>query len=104
MVLPDDQERVYPSYRVVVDIVDATEGASEDEIINCLNYLRNERGLRPGSKNGPQHFSWFKTVVADYFVKKRNREFVINPARGAHKPSNSSGLSRLEFDRMTEAF
>jgi hypothetical protein len=50
--------------------MDAAGGASEDEVVACL---REERGLRAETKNGPR-FSWLKTVVTDYFSQKRDRQ------------------------------
>jgi len=47
------EERITPTARLVVDIMDAAGGHSEDEVIACLRYLREERGLRPGVKMGP---------------------------------------------------
>jgi hypothetical protein len=70
-------------------------------VIQCLRYLKDERGLRPRTKHGPRHFSWFKTVVADYFRKKRDREAVINPASVAGAADQR--LSSTEFDAMTDA-
>jgi hypothetical protein len=75
---PND-ERVLPSDRHVVDIVDAADGGTEDEIIQCLRYLYNERGLEPATRNGPRQFSWFPTVVGDYFRQKRERQDAANP-------------------------
>jgi hypothetical protein len=69
----DNKEAVIPGPRTVVDIVKAAGGASENEIIECLRYLRNERGLMPGTKYGPRTFSWFKTTVADYFQQKLSK-------------------------------
>ena len=97
MTLPGE-ERIYASTRLVVDIMDAAGGASEEAVLGCLRYLRQERGLRPGTKRGPRHFSWFKTVVADYFAQKRDQEFVAGNA-GGHPPT----LSSEEFDLMTGA-
>jgi hypothetical protein len=77
------------------------EGAREGEVVDCLRYLRNERGLRPGTKNGPRHFSWFKTVVADYFRQKREHDFVINPSQFCASQSDPAGLSDEEFAAMT---
>ncbi len=102
MTTEDDTERLYPSDRQVVDVMDAAIGASEEEAIQCLRYLRDERGLRPGTKHGPRHFGWFKTVVADYFRQKTDREMVYAPAN-VDRPRKSS-LSQAEFDSMTEAF
>jgi hypothetical protein len=99
MTAPGD-ERIYPSARLVVDIMDAAGGPSEDEVIACLCYLREERGLRPGTKRGPRHFSWFKTVIADYFSQKRDRDLVTgNGANPAGK--NPYMLSAEEFESMT---
>ena len=99
MITVDDPERVYPTDRLVVDVVDAAAGAAEGEVIRCLHYLREERRLLPGRRHGPRHFSWFKTVVADYFQRKQFREMVFSPP-----PSNGAGdLSKEEFDSMTEA-
>jgi hypothetical protein len=96
----DDKEAVIPGPRTVVDIVKAAGGASENEIIECLRYLHNERGLMPGTKYGPRTFSWFKTTIADYFQQKRKRDEVVNPAT----PSYDSGkLSKAEFDDLTSA-
>ena len=92
-----DGERIYPSARTVVDVMDAAGGASDDEVIACLRYLREERGLRAGTKNGPRHFTWFKTVVTDYFFQKWDRVLVTGNAGGP------SALSSEEFDSMTGA-
>jgi Helix-turn-helix domain len=99
MVTAEDPERVYPSDRLVVDVMDAAAGATEEEVIRCLHYLRNERGLMPGSRHGPRRFSWFKTVVGDYFQQKRFRETVFSPA----PVSDPGKLSKKDFDSMTEA-
>ena len=102
MISGQDEERVYPSDRNVVDVMDAAAGATEAEVVQCLRYLHEERGLRPGTKYGPRHFSWFKTVVADYFLQKRDREFVINPSGNAYREMESgTGLNKADFDRMT---
>jgi hypothetical protein len=103
MMTTDDDERVYPRDRLVVDVMDAAAGATEEEVIKCLGYLKNERGLKPGTKNGPRHFSWFKTLIADYFHQKRNRETVYAPPDVEWGQRNRPGLSKDEFDSMTEA-
>jgi len=60
-----------------------------------LAYLRDERGLRYGAKNGPRHFSWFPTVVGDYFQKRRE---------GQLPPSATDvEFSQEQFDSMTDA-
>jgi len=56
MVTADDDERVYPSDRLVVDVMNAAAAATEEEVIQCLRYLKDERGLRPGTKHGPRRF------------------------------------------------
>jgi hypothetical protein len=76
----DDEERIYPSDRLVVDVMDVAGGASEDEVLRCLRYLCQERGLRRGAKHGPRTFSWFKTVVQSHFEERGERAFVANPA------------------------
>ena len=97
-----EQEDIYPSDRTVVDVMDVAGGATEEEVVVCLQYLYNERGLRCGTRNGPRHWAWFKTVVADYFSQKRDREFVINPFGHANRKSGSgTGLNKADFDRMT---
>jgi hypothetical protein len=98
-----DDERVYPSDRLVVDVMDAAAGATEEEVIRCLRYLKEERGLRPGTKHGPRHLSWFRTVVADYFLQKRSREEVYAPVNVEWDQRNGPGLSKEEFDSMTDA-
>lgn len=99
-----NEERIYPRDRHVVQVMDAAQGASEVEVIECLRHLREERGLLPGTRNGPRHFSWFPTVIGDYFSKKLAR------SQGADPPSSSyrlggqqNGLSPSVFDSMTEA-
>lgn len=103
MTTPEDPERVYPSERLVVDVMEAAGGATVEEVIQCLRYLREERGLRPGTKHGPRSFAWFKSVVADHFIEKRNREMVYAPPEVPWDRRNGPGLSQQEFDSMTEA-
>jgi hypothetical protein len=99
------QERVYPRERHVVDVMNAAQGATEEEVIECLRYLRQERGLKPGTRSGPRHFSWFPTVVGDYFRQKRERQEAGNPAgsSGSRGPIQGGGLDKAVFDSMTEA-
>lgn len=78
----DDLE--HPTDRMVVDIMDAAGTHDEQEVITALNYLYTDRGLKPFSKNGPRSFAWFKTVLLDYFEKKRDRESAANPC-GFHE-------------------
>jgi Helix-turn-helix domain len=95
MTIPGE-ERISPSPRLVVDVMNAAGGASEDDVLGCLRYLREERGLRPGTRNAPRHWAWFKTAVADYFTQQRERGFMAVPA-------NPSTLSAEEFAAMTGA-
>jgi hypothetical protein len=53
----------------------------------------------PGAKKGPRHFSWFKTVVTDYFSQKRDRELVTGNGNGGVP---WTALSREELVSMTE--
>ena len=103
MTTADDGERVYPLDRLVVEVMEAAAGATEEQVIRCLRYLKDERGLRPGTRHGPRHFSWFKTVVADHFRQQRNRETVYAPPDVDWDRRNGPGLSDSEFDSMTEA-
>ena len=103
MITPEDPDKVYPSDRIVVDVMDASGGAGEDEVLQCLKYLRDERGLRPGSRNGPRRFGWFKSVVADYFRQKHNREMVYAPPPVDWDRRNGQGPSQSELNSMTEA-
>lgn len=73
----DGQEDLPPSDRLVVDVMHVAAGASEADVVECLRYIRDERDLRPGGRNGPHHWSWYTTVVADYFSSKRIRDQVI---------------------------
>lgn len=99
VVTPEDPERVYPSDRQVVDVMDAAGGATEDETIRCLRYLRDDRRLLLGTKHGPRRFGWFKTVVGDYFQQKREREFVYSPPA----VSDTTRLSGTDIAAMTDA-
>jgi hypothetical protein len=73
------EERIYPTDRLVVDVVDAAEGTGEQDVIQCLQYFLEERGLRSGTVNGPRHFTWFPTSVGDYFRQKRRRLDAADP-------------------------
>lgn len=103
MMTAEDDERVYPSDRHVVDVMDASGGATEDEVVQCLRYLRDERRLLPGTRHGPRFFSWFKTAVADYFRQQRDGEMVYVPPDVDWDCRNGPGLSKSQFDSMTDA-
>ena len=94
---PED-EKVYPRPRHVVDVMDAAEGATEDEVLQCLSYLREERGLKPETRSGPRHFSWFPTVVGDYFRRRHERQQAANPTGVP-----DVGFSQAQFESMTGA-
>jgi hypothetical protein len=88
----------------VVEIINSAGGASEVDIIDCLQYLYRERGLKPGTKNGPRHFSWFPTVVGDYFRRKREREETADPVGSRGWSERRAGhLGKEEFDFLTDA-
>ncbi len=91
---PDD-EKVIPTPRHVVDVMEAAAGASEDEVVRCLCYLGEQRGLKPGTRNGPRHFSWFPVVVDEYFQRHRERE--LPPS------ATDVQFSQVQFDSMTAA-
>jgi hypothetical protein len=98
------QEDLYPTDRLVADVMDAAAGETEADVIACLEYLYGVRGLKPGIKNGPRHWSWFKTVVQDYFTRKREREENANPCgHAAWAGRNEARSDRETFDRMVEA-
>jgi hypothetical protein len=75
---PDRKD--YPTDRRVVEILDAAGGAAEDEVVTCLAFLYNERGLRPGTKHGPRNSRWFLTVVREHFESKRRQEEAAHPS------------------------
>jgi hypothetical protein len=84
--------------------MDAAGDATEDQVMQCLVYLYHERGLKPGTRNGPRNFNWFPTVVGDYFQKVCEREAAANPS-GYEEWSdrNEIMLSNLEMKSMTDA-
>ena len=90
-----DDEKAMPTLRHVVDVMDAAAGATEDEVLRCLFYLREERGLKPMTRNGPRHFSWFPVVVDEYFQRQRERQL---PSR-----ATDVQFSQDRFDSMTAA-
>lgn len=99
------EEKVYPRDRHVVEIVNASGGESEDDVMACLQYLYNERGLRPGTRNGPRHFSWFPTVVKDYFDRQREREEAANPSGFREwEDRNDARMTNEELGRRSSAF
>jgi hypothetical protein len=101
-----DDEKIYPTDRHVVDVMDAARGASEEGVIACLKYLHHDRGLKPGTKNGPRSFAWFPAVVQDYFSKREQREEIANPSGfNEWADGNEAGtLSRDQFDALTDSF
>jgi hypothetical protein len=100
----EGEDPILPSDRLVVDVMNAGAGASEQEVMECLGYFFNERGLRPGSRHGPRYFKWFITTVGDYFAQKHQREGVWRPdAKQSQDRMMSRADEKAEFDRMTEA-
>ena len=93
----DGQEDLIPTDRLVADVKEAAGGATEQQVIDGLRYLYDERGLRPGTRNGPRHWAWFKTTVSGYFADKRAREGMLNQSPPDYR------LSAEEFDGMTDA-
>jgi hypothetical protein len=79
---PNDpnEERIYPTDRQVVDVMNAADGENEQAVIDCILYLYNERGLRPNTQNGPVYFAWFATVVQDHFDRRKARNDAANPS------------------------
>jgi hypothetical protein len=75
MITEPQDEKAYPTERLVVNVIDAAGGGSEDEVLRCLSYFREQRGLKPGTKNGPRRFSWFPVVVGEYFQRQRERQY-----------------------------
>jgi hypothetical protein len=101
MTTADDKDRIFPSERQVADVMDAAAGASVEDVLQCLHYLRYERRLGPGTKHGPRYFAWFKTVVGDYFQQKSNREVVFAMPHRADQ--RGSRLPNSEFEFLTDA-
>jgi hypothetical protein len=75
----EGEEKQYPSDRHIADVVDAARGATDQEILRVLKHLYEERGLRPGTRNGPRHFTWFRTVIDDYYTQQEERRENANP-------------------------
>src|SRR5215472_2249550 len=96
-------EKEYPTERIVVEIMDASGTHDEHEVIAALNYLHDERGLKPFTKNGPRCFAWFKTVLQEHFAKKRERESAANPSGYRERQEhNDTLLGKAQFEAMTE--
>lgn len=71
------QPEDFPNPSKVVEIMDASGGESEAAVVDCLAHLYNNRGLRPGTTNGPRSFAWFPVVVHEYFTKRADREGAV---------------------------
>jgi hypothetical protein len=102
---PDD-DKIYPTEPRVVEIIDAAGGVTEEEVMQCIRYLYNERGLKPGTRHGPRSFAWFPTVVQDYFSKRREREGISNP-RGSQEWEDRTATRELKqriFRDLADAF
>ena len=100
---PDRKD--YPTDRRVVEILDAAGGAAEDEVVTCLAFLYNERGLRPGTKHGPRTFRWFLTVVREHFENKRRQEEAANPSTYTEWADRNDvrGVAMLEAIELPDA-
>jgi hypothetical protein len=97
------EKKEYPSDRTVVEIMDAAGTHDEPEVIEALNYLYGERGLKPFTEHGPHSFAWFKTVLQDHFTKKRDRESAANPCGHSEwEARNETRLSKAVFEAMTD--
>ena len=97
------EKKAYPSDRVVADIMDAAGTHDQKEVIEALNYLHSERGLKPFSKHGPRSFAWFKTVLQDHFAKKRGRESATDPCGYAEwEGRNETRISNAQFEALTD--
>ena len=68
-----------------------------------LRHFRKERGLEPGTKNGPRHFAWFPTVVGDHFRQRREREEAANPREWAQTRGRVGQLEKARFDKLLDA-
>jgi len=91
----------YPTDRKVLEIMDAAGGATEADVVLCMEHLFNERGLRPGTKHGPRSFAWFPAVVKDHFDKKRAREDASGYGRDS---SNIHAMSNDDICRDSAVF
>lgn len=56
---------VWPTDRQVVEVMKAAGGADEKAVMSHLRHLFMERGLRPGTDQGPEHWTWFVAVIKD---------------------------------------
>jgi hypothetical protein len=97
--LPTDDEQVLPTDNQVVGIVEASGWKEEDEIIAVLNHLYHDRGLKPGTRNGPRHYAWFETVIQDYFDQRDRRFEAANPS--SYEQGDSHNLAREKNKRVT---
>ena len=95
------EEIVPPTDRQVVDVVEAAGSVSETDILEALRYLYEERGLRPGTKNGPRHYKWFVSVIEDHFTKREQRREMANPV-GFHEWEDRNQAMRNTLDEDAE--
>ena len=97
---------------IVAKLMDCADGASEDEVVECLVHYYHGRGLKPGVTNAPESWSWFLTTVQGYFSDKRARAEAADPSgyyewedrNDTKEARKQSGLTKAQFDKMTEAF
>jgi hypothetical protein len=95
---PGDKDRVYPRERHVVDVMHGPQVRRRTSSLHCLPAIP---GLRPGTKHGPRHFSWFKTVAADYFRQEREQSY--SAVAACANRETLPGLDKEVFERMTDA-
>jgi hypothetical protein len=98
-----------PSDIQVAKVMEAANGAREEDVIAHLKYLYRVRGYRPGTRCGPAVYSWFITVVRNHFEQvEHQREAGLPPVAYAEWEERNEVrmenlLSRADRDRMTEA-
>ncbi len=97
-----------PSDRLVVEVMNAARGGTdadeyvtEEAVVACLCHLFRDRGLRPGTKNGPRLWAWFPTVVQDYFERKERRREAANPVGYLEWVDRNDARWQQKFDEMT---
>jgi hypothetical protein len=109
MRLSGEKKLEYPPDRVMVDVMKAArdhggQHVTEQEVVQALVFLYNDRGLKPGTKNGPRAFRWFPTVVGDYFETKVRRDEAAQPCGyDAWNGRNQTREERERFEQMTDA-
>jgi len=93
-----------PTDRLVVEVMDAADGETEEAVIDSLRHLYHNRGLKPGTENGPRLWAWFPIVVQDYFERIEARRDAAHPEGwdGWHERTETR-LDRERYEAMTDA-